>query len=126
MNKHSMMLSAFLAAALAGPALALPTPEFFGEAMEYMDERGIASACMALRVRVGKPSEIEVTRSSGDAAFDALAARGLHLEIDVMGRFPTHWSKPDAAGWHVVPLKFERPGRRNKAVLGCTASGAAR
>jgi len=127
MKTQSILLAAMLSATLAGTAGAkVPAPPFFAEAMEYMDAQGIGNACMELRVRVGKPSEIEVARSSGDARFDALASKGLHLEIDVMERFPVDWRKPDAAGWRRVPLKFDRRSRHNTNVIGCAAAGAAR
>jgi hypothetical protein len=127
MKKHVLFLAAMLSSALAGTAVAgFPAPPFFAEAMEYMDAQGIGNACMEMRVRVGKPSEIEVTRSSGDARFDALASKGLHLEIDVMQRFPVDWRKPDAAGWRRVPLKFDRHNRHNTNVLGCAAARASR
>lgn len=122
MNARAMMLAAFLASAVGGSAAALtiPAPPFFAEAMEYMDEQGIVDACMEMRVRVGTPSEIEVTRSSGDARFDALAVKGLRLEIDVMERFPIDSRKADAAGWRTVPLRISNPDSRHDKVLGCT------
>ncbi len=125
MNARAMFLMALLATVVGGPAAAeLKAPPFFGEAMEYMDEQGIADACLEMRVRAGKPSEIEVTRSSGDARFDALVAKGLRLELDVMERFPIDWRKADAAGWRTLPLKFASPDRRHARVLGCAAKAA--
>jgi hypothetical protein len=92
--------------------------------MEYMDEQGIADACLQVRVRAGKPSEIEVVRSSGDARFDALATRGLRLEIEVMERFPIDWREADAGGWRTFPLRFANPDRRHARVLGCAGKAA--
>ena len=66
----------------------------------------------------------QVVRSSGDARLDAIAARGLRLEIDVMERFPIQSRTADAQGWRAVPLKLSNPGRRNTKVLGCTAKAA--
>jgi hypothetical protein len=122
MNTKTMILSALLASALGGSASALtvPAPPFFAEAMEYMKDQGIGDACMEMRVRPGKPSEIEVTRSSGDPRFDALAVKGLHLEIEVAERFPLQWRKADAAGWRTLPLRFSGKDRRHSRVLGCT------
>ena len=123
MNARALLLATFLACAAAGPAAALDAPPFFAEAIEYLDEQGIADACLELRVRAGKPSEIAVARSSGDARFDALVVKGLHLEIEVMERFPLGWRKADAAGWRTLPLRFSNPDRRQARVLGCAGKG---
>jgi hypothetical protein len=126
MNDKSIFLAAMLTCVLAGAAQAIPPPPFFAEAMEYMDEQGIGNACLDLRLRAGEPSTIEVARSSGNAEFDALVVKGMHREVDDLKRFPVDWSKADAAGWRVVPLKFDSKDRGNKKVLGCAAPGAAR
>jgi hypothetical protein len=121
MKTRTILLAALLASAVGGQAraLTLPAPPFFAEAMEYMKDQGIANACMEMRVRPGKPSEIQVTRSSGDARFDALAVKGLHLEIEVAERFPLQWRKADAAGWHTLPLRFSGKVRGHARELGC-------
>ena len=124
MKARALMLAVFLAAASGGPAAALPAPPFFAEAMDYMDEQDIGDACLEMRVRDGKPSEVQVARSSGDARFDALVAKGLRLEIDMMERFPLAWREADAAGWRTFPLRFSNPGRRHDKVLGCAGKAA--
>ena len=126
MKAYALLLAGLLASAAGGPAAALAAPPFFAEAMEYMDEQHIGNACLELRVRAGDPSEVVVARSSGDARFDALVVKGMHLEVDLLKRFPLDWRKADAAGWHALPLKFDRRDRHNTKVLGCAATGAAR
>jgi hypothetical protein len=128
MNARPMLLAGLLASALGGPAAALnvPAPPFFAEAMEYMDDHHIGKACLDLRLRAGKPSEIVVARSSGDAEFDALVVKGMHLEVDLLERFPVDWRKADADGWRTVPLKLDREDRHDTKVLGCAPVGAAR
>jgi hypothetical protein len=122
MKARAILLAALLASAAGGSAtatLTISAPPFFAEVMEYMDAQGIGDACIEMRVRAGKPSEIEVTRSSGDARLDAVATKGLRLEVDLMERFPLHWRKADAAGWRTIPLRFSNPGHDNGRVLGC-------
>jgi len=126
MNKTSLFMAAMLASVLAGTAGAIPAPPFLAEAMDYMDEQRIGEACLELRVRAGQPSEIVVSRSSGDARFDALVAKGLRLEIDVLARFPLDWRPADASGWRTIPLKLSQRERRDDTVLGCAATGPAR
>jgi hypothetical protein len=121
-NARAILLGALLASVACGSAgatLTISAPPFFAGVMEYMDEQGIGDACLEMRVRAGKPSEIEVTRSSGDARLDAAATKGMRLEVDLMERFPLHWRKADAAGWRTIPLRFTSPDRDDTRVLGC-------
>jgi hypothetical protein len=122
MKAVALLLATVLASAAAGSAAAVPAPRFFAEAMEFMGEQRIGDACVQLRVREGKPSEIVVARSSGNAQFDALVVRGMHLEIDLLGRFPLDWRPADAAGWRTIPLKLSMRDRRHTKVLGCAAA----
>ena len=118
----NLVLAGLLAIGVAGDAAAdlLPEPEFFPEALAWMDGRGLRDACLTVRVRKGQPSEIAIHRSSGNAEFDALVATGLRREIDVLGRFPLDKHPADAAGWRTVPMQLAlKPDRRHTERMGC-------
>ena len=122
MKTHLILIAAMLASGIAAASdkyLTLPPPPFFAEAMEYMHEHSIGDACVVLHVRDGKPSEIVIATSSGDAIFDALAVKGLQREIDELKRVPHDFRPADAAGWRRFPLKLH--DKRHERVLGCAA-----
>ncbi len=119
--KTKILLAGLLAVGVAGNAVAdLPEPEYFPEALVWMDSQGLRDACLSVRVRKGQPSEIAIARSSGNAEFDALVVTGLRREIDVLDRFPLDKHPVDAAGWRTFPMQLAlKPDRRHKQRLGC-------